>query len=136
MALLDDLASHLQTQGIGTVGSTLFKGVLPDTPDACVAVLESPAMLGPVRTRKGSLGVPVTERPRVQVLARATSYQAARNKAVDALAALDWLGPVTLNSVAYQQVEALQRPPFPYAVDANGRQVFAFNVEVTKAPST
>lgn len=38
--LLDELASYMQTNGIGTLGTDLFAGQLPESPDACVALYE------------------------------------------------------------------------------------------------
>ena len=50
MLLDDDLAAYLQAERIGTVGTTLFKGSVPqDAPlvsaqDALVALIEGPGM--------------------------------------------------------------------------------------------
>jgi hypothetical protein len=40
MALLPTVASILQSAGLGAVGSTIFMGMLPETPDDALAVRE------------------------------------------------------------------------------------------------
>lgn len=135
MALLDDLATFLQTKGVGVVGTTVFKGFLPDAPDACVALVDSPG-LPVVRTMASTGAAGILERPRVQVTARATTPQAARDKAMDALTALDWTQRVTLGTTRYYLIEALQRPPFLIQRDENDRFVYGFTVQIHKALST
>jgi hypothetical protein len=136
VALLDDLVTELQTAGVGTSGTTIFAGTIPATPDACVALLhyasESPDRL------MGATGVRATsvERPRVQVVARAMTYQAAESKARQALTALDWLGPKTIGGTRYFHVMALQRPPFFLRRDENDRTLMAFNVSVARQATT
>jgi minor capsid protein len=135
MAVLDDLATHLVAQGQGALGTTLFTGILPASPDTCVALLDSQSE-PPVRIMASTAGAAAMERARVQVLARGMTYVAARNKAMDVLGILDWAGPLTLNGVRYHHMESLQRPPFLLNRDANDRVVFAFNLYIAKDKST
>jgi hypothetical protein len=135
MPWLDELGAYLQTQGLGTLASTLFLGVEPETPDTCVTLLDSPARGMAVRAMGPSLGLPSLERPRGQLRARGLDYVAARTLAASGLALLDWLGPVTLSGTRYLHVVALQRPAVLFDRDQNDRYIFGFNFEMAKAPS-
>ena len=135
--LLDELASHLQSAGIGTVGTTLFKGALPlDTPhvavqDALVALIET-AGLPPVQT----LEQPPSryEQPVVQIVSRGVpyGYVHARQKAQDAWEALDGLGNVTLSGTRYLWIHALQSP-FWLRSDELNRPVIVFSIRMARA---
>jgi len=39
--LINDVADYLQAQGVGTVATNIFSGYLPESPDACIAVLDT-----------------------------------------------------------------------------------------------
>ena len=132
--LLDDLGSHLQNAGIGTLGTTLFKGSLPlDAPavviqDALVALIETPG-LPPVRTHDlGRYELPV-----VQIASRGApyGYVAARQKAHDAWMALDGVSNQTLGSGFYLWIEALQSPWWLRSDELN-RPVIVFSVRVAR----
>lgn len=133
MALLDEIGDYLSSQGVGTVGTTLFLGQMPDTPDAAVAVLEYGGV-EPVRTMSSS---PAYERPRIQITARAATYPVARSKAQQAWNALDGIGNRNLGSpgVRYVFIEALQSP-FSIGSDQNGRARSAFNCQIMKQVSS
>ena len=133
--LLDDMADYASSQGHGTIGTNLFKGALPSTPDACVAILGPYGAAPPVRAMAGSAGQALAERPRVQVIARDTRYDAAQKKAQDLWFSLDGVQARSINGVAYQSIFSLQQP-FYLERDANNREVFAFNVEVIRSPAT
>lgn len=136
--LLDDLADVMSSNGLGTVGVTIFKGALPSTPDACVALLGPYGGLPPVWTMSAgpaSGGRPQVERPRVQVLCRDTRYDAAEQKAVAVRFAIDGLGGFTKNGVGYKSVFMVQEP-FYFERDANNREIFAANLEILRAPAT
>lgn len=132
--ILDDLSDYLSTNGVGTVGTNLFKGTLPSTPDAAVALFKTggPA---PVNMMGAGPGTAVVERPHVQVLARDTRSDAAEKKAQDVWSLLDAFGDKTINGVRYLSVYALQTPFFLNR-DGSGREVFACNFEVTREPAT
>lgn len=126
--LLDELAAYMQTNGIGTPGTDLFEGTLPDSPDAAVTLYEYGG-LAPTHTIGG--GAAKFERPRVQVLARATTYSAARSKIEAVYKLLDQLAGVTLSSVRYLRVEAVSSPLF-LERDANNRVKMVCNFQVHK----
>lgn len=81
--ILEAVGSKLQTDGVGTLGSTLFLSLMPDTPDVCVAVYEYEGLV-PLDTFGASVTVAL-DRPQIQVMTRATrnDYVTARDKAVD-----------------------------------------------------
>lgn len=70
--LIDDLGTYLQTQGIGTLGTDLFQGHLPSSPDNCVAVFET----GGSQPNKD---LPLNH-PSFQVIVRNKSYATGRDK--------------------------------------------------------
>jgi hypothetical protein len=135
--LLDDLGTYLQAQGIGTVGTTLFKGSIPqDAPalnvqDALVALIETPG-LPPMHVH--SVSGPDVEQPTVQVVSRGApyAYAAARTKAEAAFVALDSVHNQTLGTAFYLWILALQSP-FLLRVDDLNRPHIVFNVRCAKA---
>jgi hypothetical protein len=135
--LLDDLGTYLQAQGIGTVGTTLFKGGIPqDAPavsvqDALVALIETPG-LPPMHVH--SVPGPDVEQPTVQVVSRGTpyAYAVARTKAEAAFVTLDSVHNQMLGSTFYLWILALQSPFLSHVDDLN-RPHIVFNVRCAKA---
>ena len=130
MSLLDDVADVLSSGGVGTVGTSLFKGMLPSTPDSAVALYETggPA---PVHGMARGPGSALVERPHVQLLSRAARADGAKKTAQDASRLLDALNR-SVNGVRYLTVYAIQSPFF-LETDEAGRAVYAVNFEVLKA---
>ena len=134
--LLDEIASLLQTAGIGTLGSSLFKGQIPlDTPTtvetALVALLEIPG-LPPLRSHDSPpsrIGQPV-----VQVVSRGApyGYVAARQKAHEAWMALDGVCNQTLSGTEYLFIQALQ-DPFLLKIDEMHRPYLVFSARCQRA---
>lgn len=134
--LLDELGDYLSTNGVGTEGTDLFFGYLPEAQGARVmTALYETGGLGAAHGMAASPGQAKAERPRLQVVVRSTSYQAARLKAQDAWRLLDGLGDVTLNGVRYLGVYAVQSP-FLMGRDEQNRPLVACNYDVTKSLST
>ena len=135
MPLLNELATYLQTAGLGTIGTTVFMGALPmDDPatgvqDACIAVLAVPG-LPPVRAHD----LTKYERPVVQILTRGAPYAfaAAWTVATAAWEALDGLANQTLSGVQYISIMALQSP-WRLKVDELHRPFIVFNVACARA---
>jgi hypothetical protein len=134
MSLLDDLGDLLSTGSTGVVGTDLFLGRMPDTPAACTSIAETGGF-APVHAMASGPGQAVLELPRVQILARAATYSAAklRIKTVESL--LDGLRPRLINGTQYHFAQAVQ-PPFLLEYDANQRPVMAQNYDIQKARST
>jgi hypothetical protein len=135
--LLDDLAAYLQAEGIGTVGTTLFKGSVPqDAPlvsaqDALVALIEGPGM-GPIRPHTPRESI--VEQPTLQIVVRGAQhgYPAARQKAQDVFVALDGLANVTLGTTFVLWIFALQSP-FWLHTDTLNRPHIVFNIRLATA---
>jgi hypothetical protein len=125
---LDELSAYLQAQGIGTAGTDIFSGIIPDSPDACVSLMEYGGV-SPVHALGG--GNAKFERPRVQVVARATTYSAARTKIEAVYKLLHKVTNTTLSSVRYLMIEAAQSPFF-LERDSNNRVTLAVNFQVHK----
>ena len=127
--LLDEIGTFLQTNSIGTLGTDLFEGFMPDTPDACVAILEYPGSPGEY-TFGGATGA-ILEKPRIQVMVRNTSFPAAQTKMAAIYALLDAVTRQTLSGTQYHRIQALQ-PHFGMPRDINLRYIRACNFEATK----
>ncbi len=71
---IDDIAAYLEAQAIGTVGTDIFKGQLPDEPglDNVIAVFERGGTAP-------SMDIP-TKSPSFQVIVRNKDYAAGRDK--------------------------------------------------------
>lgn len=129
MPLLDDILQRLQDQAVGTRGTDLFAGWMPESPDACIAVYEY-AGREPERTFTAT---PTVRRPRVQAVIRAAkeAYAAAESKARSVWSALESVVGVTINGKLYHSVMALQ-DPFFLRRDEKERIYFVCNFEVTR----
>ena len=126
--LLDEIGNYLQINGVGTLGTDLFTGLLPDAPDAAVAIIEYGGT-APTHTLGG--GTAKYEQPRVQVVARATTYSAARSKIETIYKLLQAVSNASLSSVRYLSIEAVQSP-FLLTRDENARAVLACNFQIVK----
>ena len=128
MGMLEDLSTYLAAQGIGTEGTDLFIGAMPDSPDACVAIYQYSG-LTPIKAMGIAAGGYVFERPRVNVRVRSTTFVAGQAKAQDVF---DKLGGYSNDGVpGIVFVDALQSP-FQLGPDENNRQLFGCNFEVVK----
>lgn len=87
--MLAEIGNYLQSQGIGTLGTDLFWGLMPDQPDNCVALFEY-AGRPPDLHWNG-------EYPGLQVRVRDTGYAAARSKIGEIMAVLHGLHEQTLS---------------------------------------
>lgn len=122
MALLDALAAQLATDGVGTVGTTIFTGYMPDAPDACVSILEGRGA-GPEHVFGSS--VVAIERPSIRVVCRAgrNDYPAARAKAIAVRASLGAIRNVTISSIVFHSVQP-SSDPYPLGLDDKERARF------------
>lgn len=136
---LDEIAAYLQAEGLGTVGTTLFKGGVPlDAPmvtvqDALIALTEGPGLpaIRPHSPRSDTI-----QQPTLQVIVRGGpfGYAAARLTAEAVYKALDGLANVTLSGTFYLWLLALQ-PPWPLRTDDLNRPHLVFNVRCARAGS-
>ena len=78
--ILESVGDYLVTNTLGTLGTNLFLGTLPESPDACVAVYENSGT--PPSFTMGTGGI-VIDYPMLQIICRAgrEDYPTARDKA-------------------------------------------------------
>ena len=130
MATLDDIGTYLASQvGSLTLGTNLFLGRLPDTPDTCVALYEYGGET-PVSTMGGD-AMPPVEQPRIQVNVRAPGYSSSNTLALSVWTALEGILNETLTATRYHRVAAIQSP-FPLERDSADRVIFAQNFRVQR----
>lgn len=133
MSLLTDIGSFLDSASISTqdltLGTNLFLGRLPESPDTCVALVQT-AGVAPTDTFGTSF--PPLENQGLQTLIRATSYATAESLAVDVFKALAAVENATLTSTLYLKIEA-QQSPFALLRDDQERQVMSCNYIIAKA---
>ena len=86
--MLSEIGAYLATKSIGTVGTDIFLGLMPDQPDNCVTLFEY-AGSPPDLHWNG-------EYPGLQVRVRNKSYAAARTKIGEIMTALHGLYEQTL----------------------------------------
>lgn len=103
MALLDALADKLVTDGLGTLGTTIFIGQIPASPDACVVIYEGRGA-GPEQVFGAS--VVAIERPAIRVVCRTgrNEYPEARVKALAVRASLGAIRNATISGVVFYSV--------------------------------
>jgi hypothetical protein len=134
--VLDDLGMYIEAEALATVGTDLILGHMPASPSLCCALLEygGDAPLRNQNEGAAHSGVQSGERPRVQLLCRASSYSVGHSLIRSIWTLLDGIVNETINGVGYVRVAALQSPFF-LEFDDNKRYLFAVNFTVTKAVS-
>jgi len=121
VSVLEDLQAYLVANGVTGV----FMVKMPDVPAAVVCLYEY-AGIPPEFAHDGQQW----ENPRVQAVARDTTYQAARDKAQTVYNLLNGKANMTIGS-RYLKILALQSP-FPLGVDENDRPRLVVNFEIAK----
>ena len=133
--ILDDVMTYLTSASVGlTAGTNLFAGTLPDSPDKVCAIYETGGTQ-PVHAMGAGPGNALVERPRLQVVTRAVSYQSARQLAHNVFQAMDGLTNVTINSTSYLLVQAVSSPA-AMGLDGSGRPRLVMNFDIMKKVST
>ena len=132
MSVLTDIGTYLNAASISTqdltLGTNLFLGRLPETPDTCVGVIQT-AGVAPTDTFGTSF--PPLETQGLQTLVRATTYATAEALAVDVMKSLASVDNQTLTSTLYLKIEA-QQSPFALERDNQERLVMSCNFLVKK----
>lgn len=130
MGVLEDVGARIDSEIVTlTLGTNLFYGRLPDSPDTCVAVYQYGGEQA-VGTMGGD-SMPVIEQPRIQVVTRASGYVTAQSLATSVWYALEAVLNETLTSTLYYKITAIQSP-FPMERDSQDRIMFAQNFKVQK----
>lgn len=119
MAVLDALGAKLQTDGVGTLGTTIFLGFQPATPDACVVIFEGKGN-GPELTF-GS-GVLAVERPSIRVISRGArnDYPTTRTLMEAVRSSLGAIRETTISGVNFMCVNTTS-DPYPLRLDDKER---------------
>lgn len=125
MALLDALGARLQTDGVGTLGTTIFLGYMPPTPDALVVIYEGRGN-GPEHTFGNS--VLAVERPLIRIIARGArnDYPAARTLMESARNSLGDIRNETVSGVNFMCVTPTS-DPYPLRLDDKERALMALD---------
>ena len=130
---IKDIVDHLEAAGVGTCGTDLFWGVLPDTPKYCGAVLPDPG--SPAEEAFGSTGIWLLK-PRAKFVWRAGALdqvQGAFEQAQLACESLYAIGhAVTVGSTHILNVSA--QSPGLVEMTEGGLPVagFTFSLEIEK----
>ncbi len=136
MAFLDDIGTHLNGATIAaqdlTLGTNLFLGRRPDTPDTLVAVYETGGT-APEMVFGGNAAPPVETRG-LQVIARAAAYSTAEALCTDVFVALCLIDNETINSTRYLLADPVQSP-FALERDSHDRMLHVVNFLVTREVS-
>ena len=121
--MLSEIGAYLATKSIGTVGTDIFLGLMPDQPDNCVALYEY-AGSPPDLHWNG-------EYPGLQVRVRDKSYAAARTKIGEVMEKLHGLHEQTLSDTRYLLIKARGSPEV-LKRDNNNRVELFVNFEIIK----
>ena len=132
MAFLPEIGTYLAanvTDTTLTLGTNLFLGRLPETPDTCVALIETAGLIG-VEAMGGS-SLPAYTRPRAQVLVRANAYSDASSLAEDIYKQMQEVDNESLSGVYYLRANGMQ-PPFYLERDEQERALFSCNYQTLR----
>lgn len=101
--MLEALADRLQSASVAVAGTNLFIGLLPNSPDVCVALYEY-AGEQPLEVLRDDAAT--LERPSVQVVVRASrnDYPTARNLMVSVRDTLTGIVDETISGVRFLRV--------------------------------
>lgn len=97
--IISDIADYLATQSLGTCGTNIFKGYLPDSVNECMAVLDTGGL-------EPDSYLP-TKVPTFQVFIRSASYTLGKTKQEAVRTALHRLTNTTLGDNYYFYVLAI-----------------------------
>ena len=104
--ILESIGDYLVTNSHGALGTTLFLGTLPESPDACVAVYENSGS-SPAFTM-GAGGIRI-DYPMIQIICRAgrEDYPTARDKADTIRILLASVVETTVSGVHIMRIEPM-----------------------------
>lgn len=128
---IPDLAQRLESEGVGTVGTTIFQGRLPDQPDEAIAIRTYP---GDASRLHGNANLPADERLNAQILIRGarddtSSVATLADSVYDAIA----FRHATLTSGRRYDWCRANHVPTPLRQDDNDRPVWVLNVTLKRA---
>ncbi len=133
--VLPELTAYLAAQGSLSLvqGTNLFYGILPDTPDILVALLEYPGKADEPNLGKGTVNL---EYPRIQVVCRGIRdvYDAPRLMTQNIRTIFMAVVNQSIGGISYKAIESIGTPAFRR--DDNFRTIVSLSYEVTKGYST
>ena len=125
--ILEALGDHLQTNSIGTLGTNIFLGKMPASPDYCITLYEYEGMA----PRESFGGNPYdVDMPRIQVVVRAgrDDYPTARDAVNTIRGLLADITDVTISSTKVLRVASLGAF-IPLGLDDKDRPRIAANFQ-------
>ena len=125
MPLASDIAEYLEDQTLGTVGTDMFFGYMPPTPNACIVTIAEggrPRDQVQIDIERGMLRIDVRDVEYVD--AEATIYAISTT--------LHELTNATIEGVKYYYISSQQSAPTNAGRDNNGRVILSWRFEVTK----
>lgn len=125
--ILEALGDYLQTNSIGTLGTNIFLGKMPESPDYCVCLYEYEGM-APMQSFGGN---PYdVDMPRIQVVVRGArdDYPTARDGAKSIKDILSDITDVTISSTKVLRVASLGST-IPLGLDDKDRPRIAANFQ-------
>lgn len=125
--ILESVGDYLVAQGQGTLGTNLFLAVMPESPDALVAVYETSGS-APQETMGAAAWA--IDQPSLQVICRAArgDYPGARDKAVTIRGILAAVVETTLSGIHVMRISS-QGSVLPMGEDENGRPMVSINFQ-------
>ncbi len=120
--LIDDVATYLQANSIGTLGTNLFEGYMPPNPDASVAVIETAGL-------KPDIDLPLRD-PSFQILIRSTEYDLGRAVA-DSIRVLlhnKYNLQLVASGIYFYRINLVTEGGL-LGLDENGRNLFSLNFQ-------
>lgn len=123
--ILESVGDYLVTNSQGTLGTDLFLGTLPESPDACVAVYENSGT--PPSFTMGTGGI-VIDYPMLQIICRAgrEDYPTARDKAESIRNLLASVLESTISGIHIMRIEPMGSVN-PLGVDPKYRPLVSVN---------
>lgn len=133
--MLAEIAAHMQTALIGTIGATtgwtIRIGEVPNTPDTAVMLFETGGMASDF-VHDGARDV----NPGLQVRVRGArnGYLTARGKAEDIDDLLDGVANTTIGTHTYKWIRAVQQPIFMGFEPGTDRPEWSQNFRICRDP--
>jgi hypothetical protein len=123
--ILESIGDYLVTNSLGTLGTNLFLGTLPESPDVCTAVFENSGT--PPAFTMGNGGIAI-DYPMIQVICRAgrEDYPTARDAVEVIRNLLASVTDVTISNVQILRIEPMGSVN-PLGVDPKQRPLLSVN---------
>lgn len=130
--ILEAVGDYLQSASVGTLGTNLFLGMMPETPDTLVAVYEYTGERPQFTMGSGATAI---DRPMLQVVCRAgrQDYPVARDKAQQIRSLLGAVTQETLSGLTVLRL-APQGSVNPMGEDENLRPMVSVNFDCMVLP--